>query len=75
VRVESVHPGHLIYKYCDLVAGVGDGDIIVTGVEQVRVDTGACVHQNALGDEILGIVTRDRVTAVEVAMLLSVELD
>jgi hypothetical protein len=41
------------------VAGVGDGDIIVTGVEQVRVDTGAGVHQNALGDEILGIVTRD----------------
>jgi hypothetical protein len=49
--------------------------VIVTGVEQVWVDTGACVHQNALGDEILGIVTRDRVTAVEVAMLLSVELD
>jgi hypothetical protein len=70
-----VHLGHLICKYFDLMAGVGDGDVTVTGVEQVRADSGAGVQQNVLGDEALGTMTRDRVTAVEVAMLLRVELD
>jgi hypothetical protein len=57
------------------MAGAGDGDVTETGVEQVRVDSGVGVHQNALGGEALGTVARDSVTVVEVAMLLGVELD
>jgi hypothetical protein len=44
---------HVVGKERGLVAGAGDGDVAKTGVEQVRVDAGIGVDQNALGGEAL----------------------
>jgi hypothetical protein len=58
-----------------IVAGAGDGDVAEAGVEQVRVDAGVGVHQDALGGEALGTVAGDGVAVVEMAMLVGVEFD
>ena len=57
------------------MAGAGDGDVAEAGVEQVRVDAGIGVDEDALGGEALGAVAGDGVAVVEVAMLAGVELD
>jgi len=58
-----------------LVAGTGDGDIGEAGVEQVGVDTGIGVNENAFGGEALGAMTGDGIAVVEMTMLGGVELD
>jgi hypothetical protein len=58
-----------------LLAGAGDGDVAKAGVEQVRVDAGIGIDQDALGGEALGTVAGDGVPVVEVAVLLGVELN
>ena len=40
------------------MAGAGDGDVGEAGVEQVRVDAGIGVNEDAFGSEALGAVTR-----------------
>jgi hypothetical protein len=57
------------------VAGAGDGDIAEAGVEQIRVDTGIGVDENAFGGKALGAVTGDGVAVVEMTMLAGVEFD
>ena len=51
------------------MAGAGDGDVAEAGVEQVRVDAGIGVHEDALGGEALGTVAGDGVAVVEMAVL------
>ena len=58
-----------------LVAGAGDGDIAEAGIEQVRVDTGIGVNEDAFGGEPLGAMTGDGIAVVEMAMLAGVEFD
>ena len=57
------------------MAGAGDGDVPEAGVEQIRVDAGIGVNEDALGREALGAVTGDGVAVVEMTMLAGVELD
>ena len=57
------------------MAGAGDGDVAEAGVEQVRVDAGIGVNENAFGGEALGAVTGDCVAVVEMTMLVGVEFD
>ena len=57
------------------MAGAGDGDVAKAGIEQVRVDAGVGVDEDALGGEALGAVAGDGIAVVEVAMLFGVELN
>ena len=57
------------------MAGAGDGDVAEAGVEQVRVDAGVGMNEDAVGGEALGAVTGDGVAVVEMTMLAGVELD
>ena len=57
------------------MAGAGDGDVAEAGVEQVRVDAGVGVDEDAFGGESLGAMTGDGVSVVEMPMLTGVELD
>jgi hypothetical protein len=47
------------------VAGAGDGDVSEAGVEQVRVNTGIGIDQDALGGEALGAVAGHGVAMIE----------
>jgi len=67
--------GHVIGKYCGLVAGAGNGDVTKAGVEQVRVDACVGVYKDTLGGETLRTVAGDGVSVVEVPMLLRVEVN
>ena len=51
------------------MAGARDGDVAETGVEQVWVNAGVGIDQDALGGESLGAVTGDGVAVIEMAML------
>ena len=66
---------HVVGEERGLVAGAGDGDVAEAGVEQVRVNAGIGVDENALGGETLGAVAGDGIAVVEVAMLAGVEFD
>jgi hypothetical protein len=52
-----------------------DGNIGEAGVEQVWVDAGIAVNEDAFGGEALGVVTGDGVAVVEMTMLVGVEFD
>ena len=67
--------GEVVGKERGLVASAGDGDVAEAGVEQVWVDTGIGVNENAFGGEPLGAMTGDGVAVVEMTMLAGVELD
>src|ERR1700722_11815039 len=58
-----------------LVASTRDGDVAEAGVEQVRVDTGIGVDENAFGGEPLGAMTGDGIAVVEMTMLTAIEFD
>jgi hypothetical protein len=66
---------HVVGEERGLVAGAGDGDVGEAGVEQVRVDAGIGVNEDAFGGKALGAVTGDGVAVVEMTMLAGVELD
>ena len=66
---------HIVSEERGLVAGARDGDVAEAGVEQVRVDAGIGVDEDAFGGESLGAVTGDGVAVVEMTMLAGVELD
>ena len=40
-------PIHVVREECCLVAGAGEGGIAKAGVEQVRVDAGICMDEEA----------------------------
>jgi hypothetical protein len=58
-----------------LMAGTGDGDVAEAGVEQVRVDAGIGVIEDAFDGEALGSVTGDGIAVVEMTVLAGAELD
>ena len=66
---------HVVGKERGLEACARDGDVAEAGVEQVRVDAGIGVNQDALSGEGLGAVTGDGVAVVEMTMLVGVEFD
>jgi hypothetical protein len=57
------------------VAGAGDRDVAETGVEQIRVDAGIGVNEDAFGRESLGAVAGDGIAVVEMAMVAGVKFD
>jgi len=57
------------------VACAGDGDVAEARIEQVRVDGGVGVHEDALGSEALGTVAGDGVSVIEMAVIVGVEFD
>ena len=57
------------------MAGAGEGDVAEAGVEQVRVDAGIGVDEDALRGEALGAVAGDGIAVIKVAMLSGVELN
>jgi len=67
--------GEVVGKERGLVAGAGDGDVAEAGVEQVRVDAGVGVDEDALGGETLGTVAGDGVAMIEMTVLCGVEFD
>ena len=52
-----------------------DGNVGEAGVEQVRVDAGIAVNEDALGGKALGAVTGNGVAVIEMTMLVGVEFD
>jgi hypothetical protein len=57
------------------MAGAGDGDVAEAGVEQVRMDAGIGVNEDAVGGEALGTVTGDGVAVVKMTMISGVKPD
>jgi len=66
---------HVVSEERGLVAGAGEGDVGEAGVEQVGVDAGIGVNEDAFGGEALGTVTGDGIAVVEMTVLAGVELD
>jgi hypothetical protein len=66
---------HVVGKERSLVAGTGDRDVTETGVDQVRVNAGIRVHEDALCGKALRTVAGYRIPVVEVAVLSGVKLD
>lgn len=56
---------HVVSEERGLVAGAGEGDVGEAGVEQVGVDAGIGVNEDAFGGEALGTVTGDGIAVVE----------
>src|ERR1700680_4218083 len=52
-----------------------DGNVGEAGVEQVWVDAGVAVNEDAFGGKALGAVTGNGVAVVEMTMLVGVEFD
>src|SRR5579863_8469900 len=52
-----------------------DGNVGEAGVEQVWVDAGIAVNEDAFGGKALGAVTGNGVAVVEMTMLVGVEFD
>ena len=57
------------------MASAGDGDVAEAGVEQIRVDAGIGVYEDALSREALRAVTGNGVAMVKMTMLGGVEFD
>ena len=66
---------HVVGEERGLMAGARDGDVGEAGVEQVRVDTGIGVNEDAFGGKALGAVTGNGVAVVEMTMLVGVEFN
>src|ERR1039458_9460188 len=67
--------GSVIGVNLSVEACARDGDVAEAGVEQIRVDVGIGVDENAFGRKALGAVTGDSVAVVEMTMLAGVEFD
>ena len=66
---------HVVGEERGLAAGAGDGDIREARVEQIWVNAGIGVNEDAFGGEALGAVTGDGIAVVEMTMLVWVEFD
>ena len=64
---------HIVGEERGLVAGAGDGNVAEAGVEQVRVNAGVGVNENAFGGKALGAVTGDGIAVVEMTMISGVK--
>lgn len=66
---------HVVGEDRRFAAGARDGHVSESGAEQVGMDAGIGVNENALGGESLGAMTGDRVAVVEMPMLANIEFD
>ena len=66
---------HVVGEERGLVAGAGDGDVAEARVEQVWVDAGIAVNEDAFGGKALGAVTGNGVAVVEMTMLVGIKFD
>ena len=66
---------HVVGEERGLVAGAGDGDVAEAGVEQIRVDAGIGVNEDAVAGKALGAVTGNGVAVVEMTMISGAKLD
>jgi len=66
---------HVVGEERGLVAGAGNGNVAEAGVEQVWVNAGVGVHEDALGGEALGAVASDGVAMVKMAVVVGVDID
>jgi hypothetical protein len=64
---------HVIGIEGSLMAGAGNRDVSETGIEEVGVDAGVGVYQDALCSKALRAVAGDCISVVKVTVLLSVE--
>ena len=72
LRIQFIY---IVCKDRGLVAGARDGDVPETGIEQIRVNAGVGIDQNAFRGETLGTVAGNSVAVVEMAMLFGIEFD
>jgi len=66
---------HVVCKKGGLVAGAGNRDVSEAGVEEVRMNAGVGIYQDALCGKALRAVTGDCISVVKMAMLFCVEFD
>ena len=71
LRIQFIH---IVSKDRGIVARAGNRDVAETGIEQVRVNAGIGIDQDALCGESLGTVASDRIAVIEMAMFIGVEL-
>src|SRR5271154_7017875 len=64
---------HVVGIEGSLVAGAGNGDISKPGIEEVRVNTGIGIYEDALCSEALRAVAGDGIPVIKVTVLLGVE--
>jgi len=57
------------------VAGARDGDIAKSGIQQIRMDAGVGVDEDAFGGESLCAVACDHIAVIEVAVAGGVEFN
>ena len=67
--------GSVIGVDLDVEACARDGNVGEAGVEQVWVDPGIAVNENAFGSKALGTVTRDDIAVVKMTILPCVKFD
>ena len=65
----------IIREYHRLVARAGNGCIAEARAEQVRMNAGVCVNEDALCCKPLGTVAGNGVAVIEVAVVSGIELD
>ena len=76
IRAElRIELSHVVGKEGGLVAGAGNRDVSEAGIEEVRVNAGIGIYQDALRGEALRAVAGDRIAMVKVTMLFGVKFD
>lgn len=66
---------NVVGEYRCFVACAGDGNVSETRTQQVGMDAGVCVDEDALGSESLGTMTCNCIAVIEVAVFPRIELD
>jgi hypothetical protein len=64
---------HVVGIEGGLVAGAGNRDVSKAGIEEVRVNAGVGIYEDALCSEALRAVAGDCITVIKVAVLLGVK--
>ena len=76
IRAElRIELSHVVGIKGGLVAGAGNRDVSEAGIEEVRVDAGVGIYQDALCSEALRAVAGDSIPVVKVRMLFGIEFD
>jgi hypothetical protein len=71
----SPKPCDVIGEEHELMTGAGDGNVSEAGADQVRVDAGIGIDQDAFGSQTLRAMAGDGVTVIEVTMFNRIEVD
>ena len=64
---------HVVGVEDGFVAGAGNRDVSKAGIEEIRVDAGIGIYQDALSGEALRAVAGDRIPVIKVTVLLGIE--